>query len=260
MADEEKSEEYVLRGALFIAFLKVSLCGFGGGLVWAHRTVVEQRRWISEEEFADILSLCQFMPGPNVVGIAVCAETKLRGSIGAIAAVSGFVLISWTIGFSLGVLYLQYAHLAVLQNILGGISAAATGLLIASGQDRARPQRPPTDDPPNTWQHLIRREPIRTPASADDPRPHAFPRPAARGADPRTRQHPIQRGNRRYPPGAQPVSIAIRSDTAWRPSSSGREARAIGTSTRGGIRRSRNRTALVSPAARKSRASPNGSA
>jgi chromate transport protein ChrA len=52
--------------SLFIAFLKVSLCGFGGGIVWAHRIAVAQRRWVSEEEFADILSLCQFMLGPNV--------------------------------------------------------------------------------------------------------------------------------------------------------------------------------------------------
>jgi hypothetical protein len=86
-------------GGLFIAFLKVSLCGFGGGIVWAHRIAVEQRRWISEEEFADVLSLCQFMPGPNVVGVAVCVGARLRGLAGAMAAVAGFLLIPWIIGF-----------------------------------------------------------------------------------------------------------------------------------------------------------------
>jgi chromate transporter len=119
--------------ALFTAFFTISLCGFGGGLVWARRIAVERRGWISEEEFVDIVSLCQFMPGPNIVGIAVCVGAKLRGLSGAFAAVSGFVLIPGTIGFTLGALYLQYAHLAVVQNILGGISAAAAGLLIATG-------------------------------------------------------------------------------------------------------------------------------
>jgi chromate transporter len=133
MADERTSAENVALAALFIAFLTVSLCSFGGGLVWARRMVVEQRRWISEAEFADILSLCQFMPGPNVVGIAVCVGARLRGLIGAVAAVSGFVLIPWSVGMSLGVLYLQHAHIAILQNILSGISAAASGLLIATG-------------------------------------------------------------------------------------------------------------------------------
>jgi chromate transporter len=141
MTNRWKSEERVALGALFIEFLKVSLCGLGGGLVWAHRSAVEQRRWISEEEFADILSLCQFMPGPNVVGIAVCVGAKRRGSAGAIAAAAGFVVIPWTIGFSLGVLVLQYAHIAILQNILGGISAAAAGLLIATGIRILRPHR-----------------------------------------------------------------------------------------------------------------------
>jgi chromate transporter len=141
MPDQGKSEARVLLGGLFIAFLKVSLCGFGGGIVWAHRIAVEQRRWISEEEFADVLSLCQFMPGPNVVGIAVCVGAKLRGLAGAMAAVSGFLLIPWTIGFSLGALFLQYAHLAVIQNILGGVASTAAGLLIATGIRILRPHR-----------------------------------------------------------------------------------------------------------------------
>jgi chromate transporter len=141
MADERKFAERVSLVALFIAFLKVSFFGFGGGLVWARRIAVEQRRWTSEEEFTDIVSLCQLMPGPNVVGIAACVGAKLRGWIGAIAAVSGFVLIPWVIGFSLGVLYLQHAHLAVLQNILGGVSAAAAGLLIATGIRMLMPHR-----------------------------------------------------------------------------------------------------------------------
>ena len=100
---DQKCEGRVSLGALFIASLKISLCGFGGGLVWARRIAVEERRWISEHDFADIVSLCQFMPGPNIVGIAVCIGTKLRGSIGAFAAVSGFLVIPWVIGFSIGV-------------------------------------------------------------------------------------------------------------------------------------------------------------
>jgi chromate transport protein ChrA len=54
MADERKSAEHVTLVALFITFLKVSLCSFGGGIVWARRFAVEQRRWINEEEFAEI--------------------------------------------------------------------------------------------------------------------------------------------------------------------------------------------------------------
>ena len=130
---EGNSDERVTLAALFTEFLKVSLCSFGGGLVWARRAVVEQRHWMSEREFADTLSLCQFLPGPNVIGIAVCVGAKLRGAIGALAALSGFVLIPCAVGFVLGALYLQSPKLPVVHNILDGVSAVAAGLLIATG-------------------------------------------------------------------------------------------------------------------------------
>jgi len=134
-ATREHGGEVVPLSALFAAFLKVSLFGVGGGggLVWARRIGVEQRRWVTEQEFADIVSLCQFMPGPNIIGIAVCMGTRLRGARGTLAAVAGFLLIPWVIGFTLGVALLQHAHLPVLRNVLGGLSAAAAGLLIATG-------------------------------------------------------------------------------------------------------------------------------
>src|SRR6516164_2792731 len=135
MAQRQELEPAVPLAALFTAFLAVCLYGVGGGggIVWARRIAVEKRRWISDREFADIVSLCQLMPGPNIVGIAVCVGAKMRGTIGTIAAVSGFLVIPWAIGFSVGLLFLEYAHLPVLRNVLGGIAATAAGLLIATG-------------------------------------------------------------------------------------------------------------------------------
>jgi chromate transporter len=135
--------EPVALSALFIACLKVSLYGIGGGggLVWARRIAVEQQRWIDERDFADIVSLCQFMPGPNIVGIATCIGTKLRGIAGAGASVAGFLLIPWMIGFAFGVLCLQFATLPVVRHTLSGIACAAAGLLIATGLRMMLPHR-----------------------------------------------------------------------------------------------------------------------
>jgi chromate transporter len=126
---------------LFLVFLKVSMLAFGGGLAWARQTVVAERRWLTDEEFADIVSLCQFMPGPNIVGIAVCVGARLGEGRGALAALAGFILIPWTIGFALGTIYLHYAYIPVLQNILAAVSAAAAGLLIATGIRLLAPHR-----------------------------------------------------------------------------------------------------------------------
>jgi len=78
-------------GALFVGFLKISIFGFAGGLVWASRIIVGRKRWMEEQEFAETLTLCQFMPGLNIVGATVCVGSKLWGSVGGITAVAGFI-------------------------------------------------------------------------------------------------------------------------------------------------------------------------
>jgi chromate transport protein ChrA len=99
---------------------------------------------LSDSEFADIVSLCQFLPGPNIVGNAVCVGTKMRGAIGAVAALCGFLVIPWTVGFSLGLSYLKYSHVTVILDILGGIAATAAALLIATWHKALNGAPPPT--------------------------------------------------------------------------------------------------------------------
>jgi chromate transporter len=127
--------------AIAKAFLTVSVFGFGGGIVWARRIAVEQRGWLNDTEFLDIVSLCQFLPGPNIIGIAVCTGTKLRGAPGALAAIAGFLVLPWSVGLALGVLCLRYAQAPLLRHVLGGVSASAAGLLIATGLRLLLPHR-----------------------------------------------------------------------------------------------------------------------
>jgi len=63
---------------LFIAFLKVSLASFGGGLVWAAVCAVEQNHWLKDEEFARHLKPLPVHARANVVGIAVCVGAEVR--------------------------------------------------------------------------------------------------------------------------------------------------------------------------------------
>ena len=80
IAETTSSGPPVTLGTLFIAFLKVSLGSFGGGggLVWARRIVVDQQHWLSDREFAEIVTLCQFLPGPNIIGARV---PKVSGDV-----------------------------------------------------------------------------------------------------------------------------------------------------------------------------------
>jgi len=106
--NEVETRPPVTLGALFVAFLKTSMYGFGGPIVWVRRIIVDERHWLSDRDFADILSFCQFMPGPNVVSITVCIGAKFRGPAGALASLAGFFLVLWMMCFALVALLLSY--------------------------------------------------------------------------------------------------------------------------------------------------------
>src|ERR1700728_87354 len=77
--------------ALFVAFAKMSLAGFGGVLVFARRAIVEQHSWMTADEFNETFALCHFLPGPNIVNLTFVFGSRFRGLAGAIAAFSGLV-------------------------------------------------------------------------------------------------------------------------------------------------------------------------
>lgn len=51
---------------LYWGFLSIGARSFGGVLPWAHRVMVEEKRWLAPADFAEVLALCQILPGPNV--------------------------------------------------------------------------------------------------------------------------------------------------------------------------------------------------
>ena len=67
---------------LFFAFAKMSLSGFGGVLVFARRAIVDEHRWMTAEEFNETFALCHFLPGPNIVNLAMVFGARLRGVAG----------------------------------------------------------------------------------------------------------------------------------------------------------------------------------
>ena len=133
--------ESVTLVALFLAFAKIGLCGIGSLLPWMHRVIVEERSWMDETEFAETLSLSQFLPGPENANIAIYVGSKFRGPVGATVAILGLTAAPLAVGLVLGVLYLRYPHLSVVQQILGAIAAAAAGMLIATGIRMLMPHR-----------------------------------------------------------------------------------------------------------------------
>jgi len=118
---------------LFIAFSQLALSGFGGVLPWAHRALVERRRWLTQSEFVETLALGQLLPGPNIGNMAVMIGYRFAGYAGAAAAVAGLVSGPFAIMLALGLLYRSYGGLPLVQHALSGMSAVAAGLVLATG-------------------------------------------------------------------------------------------------------------------------------
>jgi hypothetical protein len=106
--------------ALFIAFLTVSLCGFGGGLSGRIASPSNDAAGQASRNSPTSLVFANSCP-VQIWSASRCVGAKLRGCIGAAAALCGFIAIPWGIGFSLGALFLEYAHLTVVRNVLGGV-------------------------------------------------------------------------------------------------------------------------------------------
>jgi chromate transporter len=124
---------------LFVSFVIVSISGFGGALPWARRKIVEQKGWMTAEEFNEAFALSQFLPGPNVVNFSVVFGSRFGGAPGAAVALAGLMGPPLIIVFVLAVLYAHFGDLAVLSRILAGITAAAVGLLMAVVAKMAAP-------------------------------------------------------------------------------------------------------------------------
>ena len=124
---------------LFVSFVIVSISGFGGALPWARRKIVEQKGWMTAEEFNEAFALSQFLPGPNVVNFSVVFGSRFGGAPGAAVALAGLMGPPLIIVFVLAVLYAHFGDLEVLSRILAGITAAAVGLLMAVVAKMAAP-------------------------------------------------------------------------------------------------------------------------
>jgi chromate transporter len=118
--------------ALFVAFAKMSLAGFGGVLVWARRGIVDQHRWMTADEFNETFALCHFLPGPNVMNLSVVFGSRFRGIPGGLAAFAGLLGPPVVIVTVLAALYARYGEIDALRRILAGVSCAAVGLLISA--------------------------------------------------------------------------------------------------------------------------------
>ncbi len=116
---------------IFGAFALIGVTSFGGGIVaYLREALVERHGWLDEEEFMAALEISQTLPGLNSTNMSVIVGRKLRGPLGALAAVLGMLLPGAAIIMVLGFAYAKFRDNPDVALVLAGVAAAAVGLLL----------------------------------------------------------------------------------------------------------------------------------
>jgi chromate transporter len=118
---------------LFWSFTWLALQGFGGVLAVVQRELVEQKKWLSREEFLEDWAVAQILPGPNVVNLSLMIGDRYFGLRGALTALAGMLAFPLLIVLAVAALFAGVADSPGVAGALRGMGAVAAGLIAATG-------------------------------------------------------------------------------------------------------------------------------
>jgi chromate transporter len=129
-------------GALAGRFLLVGATSFGGGLT-AHlrRALVEDMRWLTNDEFLEALSVAQAVPGPNAINLAIYSGWRMRGAAGACVATAAVMLVPLVFVSALAAGWASWAASPRTAGVLRALGAFGVGLMAATAASMLRAAR-----------------------------------------------------------------------------------------------------------------------
>lgn len=118
---------------LFVSFTLLALQGFGGVLAVVQRVLVEEKRWMTREQFVEDWAVAQIMPGPNVVNLSLMIGGRYFGWPGALAGLAGMLAAPLVVVLLLAIAFGGVSDAAWAQGALRGMGAVSAGLIAAVG-------------------------------------------------------------------------------------------------------------------------------
>lgn len=118
---------------LFLSFTLLALQGFGGVLAVVQRVLVEEKRWMTKEQFVEDWAVAQIMPGPNVVNLSLMIGGRYFGLPGALAGLAGMLTAPLVVALLLAMAFGGVSDAAWAQGALRGMGAVSAGLIAAVG-------------------------------------------------------------------------------------------------------------------------------
>ncbi len=117
------------RADLFWSFNALALQGFGGVLAIVQRELVDNKRWLTLDQFAEDWAVAQVMPGPNVMNLSLMIGGRHFGWSGAAAALAGMIVAPVIVVLLLAAVVGQYAQAEALQGVMRGLAAVSAGMI-----------------------------------------------------------------------------------------------------------------------------------
>ena len=118
---------------LFLSFTWLALQGFGGVLAVVQRVLVEEKRWMTREQFVEDWAVAQIMPGPNVVNLSLMIGGRYFGLAGALAGLAGMLTAPLVVVLLLAMAFGSVSDAPWAQGALRGMGAVSAGLIAAVG-------------------------------------------------------------------------------------------------------------------------------
>ncbi len=118
---------------MFRTFGKIGCLSFGGPaaqIALMHKELVDERKWLSEQEFLSGLSFCMLLPGPEAMQLATYSGWRLRGTLGGLLAGLLFVLPGAAVILALGAIYISFGDVPFVQTLFLGVKAAVLAIVI----------------------------------------------------------------------------------------------------------------------------------
>ncbi|HME31465.1 MAG TPA: chromate efflux transporter [Terriglobales bacterium] len=137
---QQAIDDGILREFLFY-FLRLGTFGFGGPIALAghmQKDLVEQRKWVSSQDYVEGLAFAQLSPGPLAAQLAMYLGWVRAGSLGATLTGVAFVLPSFLMVMVLAGLYVHYGRLPWIQGVFYGVGAAVIAIIVRSAYKLVR--------------------------------------------------------------------------------------------------------------------------
>ena len=117
---------------LFLTFLKIGGFTFGGGYAMIpiiQREIVDNKKWITDEDILEIIAIAESTPGPIAINSATFVGYRVGGFFGALLATLGVVLPPFTIIFAISFVLRQFSELRAVKYAFWGIRAGVLALI-----------------------------------------------------------------------------------------------------------------------------------